>query len=98
MSEQANTGGEPFLRVDEGERGAGSERIEQAEPVVETVPDDETTEEEGREFRAGHRADRPPSQEEEAAADAHGPLDPHVAARAREASQLGANVKGEGQI
>lgn len=74
------------------------QRIEQTEPVVETVPTANTTEEEEREFRASHGADRPPTREEEEAAEAHGELDPEVAARATEAARRGAQVKGEGEV
>ena len=56
-----------------------------------------TKSEEEREARAAHVADRPPSAEEEAAADAN-ELDPDVAADEREMDELGANVKGEGEI
>jgi hypothetical protein len=73
-------------------------RIEQGEPVRDTVPASATTAQEEREFRAGHQADRPPTPEEEAAADAHGPLDPEVAAEAKQAAARGAQVKGEGEI
>jgi hypothetical protein len=74
------------------------QRIEQAEPVVETVPTANTTEEEEREFRASHSADRPPTEDEEEAAEAHGPLDPAVATAVEEAARRGANVKGEGEV
>lgn len=77
---------------------ADKARIEQAEPVHDTVPVSRTTEEEAKEFRAAHRPDRPPTPEEEALADEHGPLDSSVAASAREAAERGANVKGEGEI
>jgi hypothetical protein len=82
-------------RTTEGQAG---QRIEQAEPARDTVPAAATTEQEEREFRAGHRADRMPTPEEEQAAEAHGPVDPEVAARAREAAERGASVKGEGEI
>ena len=78
--------------------GRASQRIEQAEPARDTVPAAATTEEEERESRAGHEADRMPTPEEEAAAEAHGPLDPEVSAQARAAAERGANVKGEGEI
>ena len=74
------------------------QRIEQAEPVVETVPTANTTEQEEREFRASHTADRPPTKDEEEAAEAHGPLDAAVAAQAEEAARRGARVKGEGEV
>jgi hypothetical protein len=89
-------------RIEEANQGAGagrdSQRVEQAEPVRDTVPVSATTEEEEREFHAGHHADRPPTPEEEADAEAHGPLDPEVAAQARAAAERGARVKGEGEI
>ena len=72
--------------------------IEQAEPAVETVPVSATTEQEEREFRAAHQADRPPTPEEEAAAEAHGPPDAQVAAREKEMTRRGAEVEGEGSI
>ncbi|HZU80596.1 MAG TPA: hypothetical protein VE991_11820 [Acidimicrobiales bacterium] len=77
---------------------AEASRIEQAEPVHDTVPVSRTTEEEEREFHAAHRADRPPTPDEEALADEHGPLDAEVAQSAKEAAARGAQVKGEGEI
>ncbi len=59
--------------------------------------DDATRSEEEREARAQHVADRPPTAEEEAAAETN-ELDPDVAAHEREMDELGANVKGEGEI
>lgn len=91
-SEYADNGED---RITEGRSG---QHIEQAEPARDTVPAAATTEQEEREFRAGHRADRMPTAEEEAAAEAHGPLDPEVSASASEAAKRGANVKGEGEI
>lgn len=78
--------------------GRAGQRIEQAEPARDTAPAASTTEQEERDFRAGHHADRMPTPEEEAAAEAHGPLDPEITAQAREAAERGANVKGEGEI
>ena len=72
--------------------------IEQAEPATDTVPAASTTEEEAREFRAAHDADRPPTPEEEQAAEEHGPPDAAVAAHAREMARRGAEVKGEGEV
>jgi hypothetical protein len=43
-------------------------------------------------------ADREPTPEEEAAADAAGPLDPSVAEAYKEQAERGANVEGEGRI
>lgn len=56
-----------------------------------------TVEEEDREAAAAHTADRPPTAEEEAAAEGNA-LDPEVAAHEREMGQIGAEVKGEGEI
>jgi hypothetical protein len=61
---------------------------------------DATRSEEAEEARAAHQADRPPTPEEEADADAlaRDGVDPDVAAHEREMIQRGANVKGEGEI
>jgi hypothetical protein len=65
------------------------------------VPDaevDETTRvEELLEASAAHGADRPPTPEEEAAAEGN-VLDPEVAEHEREMGKIGAEVKGEGEI
>ncbi len=58
---------------------------------------DATKEEEDREATATHTADRPPTSEEEAAAERNR-LDPDVAAHEREMGKIGAEVKGEGEI
>ena len=59
---------------------------------------DETTRiEELLEASASHTADRPPTSEEEAAAEGN-TLDPEVADHEREMGKIGAEVKGEGQI
>jgi hypothetical protein len=59
---------------------------------------DETTKvEELLEASAAHSADRPPTPEEEAAAEGN-ELDPEVAQHEREMGKIGAEVKGEGQI
>ncbi len=59
---------------------------------------DETTRtEELLEAAASHTADRPPTSEEEAAAESN-TLDPEVADHEREMGKIGAEVKGEGQI
>jgi hypothetical protein len=58
---------------------------------------DATRDEEAREAAAPHTADRSPTAEEEAAADAN-TLGPEVAEHEREMGKLGAEVKGEGQI
>ena len=73
-------------------------RTEQAEPVNKTAPEAKTTEEEEREFRAAHQADRPPTAEEEAAAEAHGPPDARVAASVEEMARRGAEIEGEGRV
>lgn len=65
---------------------AGAERIDEA-----------TRNEEEREGTAPHTADRPPTAEEAAAAEAL-ELDPEVAAHEREMDRIGAEVKGEGEI
>ena len=49
------------------------------------------------EASAAHSADRPPTAEEEAAADGNAP-DPEVAEHEREMGKIGAEVKGEGEI
>ena len=49
-------------------------------------------------FSAAPDADRPPTAGESQQAEEHGPLDHEVAARAREATELGAEVQGEGEI
>jgi hypothetical protein len=72
--------------------------IEQAEPARQTVPESATTEQEERDFRAAHQADRPPTSEEEAAAEAHGRPDDDVVAHEREMTRRGAEAKGEGHI
>jgi hypothetical protein len=59
--------------------------------------EDATRDEEEREGKAAHTADRPPTAEEEAAAEANA-LDPEVSAHEREMDKLGADVKGEGEI
>jgi hypothetical protein len=65
------------------------------------VPDaevDETTRvEELLEASVAHGADRPPTPEEEAAAEGN-VLDPEVAEHEREMGKIGAEVKGEGEI
>ncbi len=68
------------------ESDAGAEGVDQA-----------TRSEEAQEATAAHTADRPPTAEEEAAAEGN-TLDPEVAAHEREMDRLGAEVKGEGEI
>ncbi len=66
------------------------------EPAGATV-EDATKQEEEREAHASHTADRPPTPDEEAAAEGNR-LDPEVAEHEREMGQIGADVKGEGAI
>jgi hypothetical protein len=75
--------------MSEGRRG---------EPGTPDAEVDETTKiEELLEASAAHSADRPPTAEEEAAADGNAP-DPEVAEHEREMGKIGAEVKGEGEI
>jgi hypothetical protein len=68
------------------------------EPGTPDSEVDETTRvEELLEASAAHSADRPPTPEEEAAADGNVP-DPEVAEHEREMGKIGAEAKGEGQI
>jgi hypothetical protein len=53
--------------------------------------------EEMLESAASHTADRPPTEEEEAAAEGN-TLDPEVAEHEREMGKIGADVRGEGEI
>jgi hypothetical protein len=59
---------------------------------------DETVEADERDARAEHRADRPPTADEEAAAERAPELTPDAAEAYEEAIERGANVRGEGQI
>jgi hypothetical protein len=59
--------------------------------------DEATKVEELLEASAAHRADRPPTAEEETAAEGN-VLDPEVAEHEREMGKIGAEVKGEGEI
>ncbi|MEY2406990.1 MAG: hypothetical protein QOG39_1906 [Acidimicrobiaceae bacterium] len=63
-----------------------------------TEPSPDTEAEEEREAAKAHTPDRPPTRDEEAAADREGGVDPKVAAAYEAANRTGANVKGEGQI
>ncbi len=56
-----------------------------------------TKAEEAREATAAHTADRPPTPDEEAAADRN-TLEPGIAGHEREMGKLGAEVRGEGEI
>jgi hypothetical protein len=68
------------------------------EPDTPDAEVDESTKiEELLEASAAHSADRPPTVEEEAAADGN-VADPEVAAHEREMGKIGAEVKGEGEI
>jgi hypothetical protein len=59
--------------------------------------DEATKVEELLEASASHGADRPPTADEEAAAEGN-TLDPEVAEHEREMGKIGADVKGEGEI
>jgi hypothetical protein len=62
-----------------------------------TTPDEGTVRADERDATKEHSADRPPTEEE--AEDAEQlELDPKTAEAYREATERGANVKGEGQI
>lgn len=63
-----------------------------------TTPDRDTIAEDRRALDDDHGPDRPPTPEEEAAADAHGPVDPDVAEAYKEAAERGADQEGEGRI
>ena len=63
-----------------------------------TTPDRDSIAEDRKDANAAHEADRPPTEEEEAAAERSGPVDPHVAESYKEANERGANIEGEGQI
>lgn len=62
-----------------------------------TDVDEATKAEEVREAAAAHTADRPPTSEEEAAADGN-TLQPGVSEHEREMGKIGAEVKGEGEV
>ena len=57
-----------------------------------------THEADARDSKKQGKADRMPTPEEERAADKLGKPDDDVAANYKEAIEMGANVKGEGQI
>jgi hypothetical protein len=63
-----------------------------------TTPDRDTIAEDRKDVNAGHDADRPPTEEEEAAAERSGVLDPAVAEAYKEAIERGAAQEGEGKI
>ncbi len=56
-----------------------------------------TKDEEGLEATAAHTADRMPTPDEEAAAEAN-TLEPGVSQHERETGKIGAEIKGEGEI
>jgi hypothetical protein len=60
--------------------------------------DDQTRQEDERDARASHEADRMPTPEEERAAERAGKPSGDAARNYEEAAKRGANVKGEGQI
>jgi hypothetical protein len=62
-----------------------------------TRPDDATADAEKIEGSAAHRADRPPTKDEEEAAERN-EVDPSVAEHYKEAAETGAEVKGEGEV
>ena len=61
-------------------------------------PSGATQQEEEREARADHAADRPPTDSEEKAAPDREDLGQGVAEHAEEMAERGANVKGEGEL
>jgi hypothetical protein len=63
-----------------------------------TEPDEQTTAEDEQDARAGHDADRPPTDDEEAAAERAGKPSPESEEAYKEAIERGAAIKGEGQI
>ncbi len=69
----------------------------ETEDAGEDRVDDATKDEEEHEALASHAPDRPPTADEEAAAE-ETELDPAVAEHEREMGRIGADVKGEGQI
>ncbi|HVX19492.1 MAG TPA: hypothetical protein VHA73_15830 [Acidimicrobiales bacterium] len=67
--------------------------------MAPTEPNEATEAEEEREALTGHAADRDPTDEEIAAADTKADAaDANVSRAYEEAAEIGANVKGEGQI
>jgi hypothetical protein len=71
-------------------------KLDKGGTVTENVQDG-TRDEEAREAAASHTADRPPTPDEETAAESN-QLDPEVAEHEREMDKLGAEIEGEGQI
>ncbi len=74
-----------------------SQSANDSDDAGEDMVTDATRHEEDAEASATHDADRPPTAEEEAAAEGN-ELDPAVAAHEREMDRIGAEVKGEGEI
>lgn len=62
-----------------------------------TTPDKDTIREDRANLDAPHVADRPPTPDEEEAAERSGELDPDVASSYKEAIERGAAQKGEGR-
>lgn len=65
--------------------------------VGEDRVDEVTKDEEEQEAHASHAPDRPPTPDEEAAAE-KSDLDPAVAEHEREMGRIGADIRGEGEI
>jgi hypothetical protein len=63
-----------------------------------TTPDKDTIAEDRKDVEAAHEADRPPTEEEEAAAERAGGPSPEAAEAYKEAAERGANIEGEGKI
>ena len=63
-----------------------------------TTPDRDTIAEDRKDATAEHDADRPPTDDEAAAAEKHGPTDPHVSEAYKDAIERGAAQEGEGRI
>jgi len=70
---------------------------DQRDPAPARV-DEETRGAERRDAEVPHRADRPPTADEERIADDLPPADPEVAAHYEEMSEIGASLRGEGEI
>lgn len=69
------------------------------DPSNRSTPSTQTEAEEEREAQASHAADRPPTDEESKAADSTADsADERVSKAFKEASETGADIKGEGQI
>ena len=63
-----------------------------------TTPGRDTIAEDRKALDDDHGADREPTPEEAAAAEAHGPVDPEVAEAYKAANVRGAEIEGEGKI